>query len=117
MKVLKQLVIILFLSVAGELLHNLIPLPIPSSIYGLVAFLALLITKTIKLDRVEEISTFLISIMPIFFIVPLISVVHDFHTFKNELIPILIIISGTTVLNISVTAKLSDYLISKEKQK
>ncbi|MDY5554208.1 MAG: CidA/LrgA family protein [Blautia sp.] len=38
----KQLLIILLISAAGEGLHKVVPLPIPASIYGLVIlFLAL----------------------------------------------------------------------------
>ena len=42
MKLLKQFLIILFVSFLGEILNYLIPLPIPASIYGiLIMFLAL----------------------------------------------------------------------------
>lgn len=39
MKYVKQFGIILFLSFIGELLHTLIPLPIPASIYGILILL------------------------------------------------------------------------------
>ena len=42
MKYIKQLTIILLIAFAGELLHALLPLMIPASIYGLILMLALL---------------------------------------------------------------------------
>ena len=44
MKFLKQFSIILFISFLGEILHTLIPLPVPASVYGLVLMLAALVT-------------------------------------------------------------------------
>ena len=64
MKYFKQFGIILTVSFLGELLHALIPLPVPASIYGLVLMLAALITGLIPLDRVREAGSFLIEIMP-----------------------------------------------------
>ena len=46
MKFLKQFSIILFISFLGEILHTLIPLPVPASVYGLVLMLAALVTGT-----------------------------------------------------------------------
>ena len=43
MKYLRQFAIILFISLLGELLRILIPLPIPASVYGLVLMLVRLL--------------------------------------------------------------------------
>ena len=68
MKYLKQFGIILFVSLLGELLRMLIPLPIPASVYGLVLMLILLMIGIIKLQQIKEVSAFLIEIMPVMFI-------------------------------------------------
>ena len=39
MKLLRQFLIILLLSLVGEGLHALLPLPVPASVYGLVLML------------------------------------------------------------------------------
>lgn len=44
MKYLKQFLIILLISFAGELLKYVLPLPIPASIYGMVILLVGLLT-------------------------------------------------------------------------
>ena len=68
MKYLRQLLIILIFSFAGEILHYLIPIQIPASIYGLVLLFIALMTGLIQLPQVEETAKFLIEIMPMMFI-------------------------------------------------
>ena len=63
MKYLRQFAIILFISLLGELLRVLIPLPIPASVYGLVLMLLALITGVLKVHQVKEASSFLMRIM------------------------------------------------------
>ena len=60
MKLLYQFGVIMFVTFLGELLHSLIPLPIPASIYGLLLMLAGLMTKVIKLEQVKIAADFLI---------------------------------------------------------
>ena len=48
MELLWQFLVILLISLMGELLHFLIPLPIPASIYGLVLMLVALCTNLVK---------------------------------------------------------------------
>lgn len=68
MKYLKQFMVILAFSFLGEVLHQVLPLPIPASVYGLVFMLAALMTGVLKLHQVKEASAFLIEIMPVMFI-------------------------------------------------
>ena len=49
MKFIRQFLIIILISFAGELLHAILPLPVPASIYGLLILLAGLQTKVIPL--------------------------------------------------------------------
>ena len=53
-KLLRQFLVIMAVSFVGEILHAVLPLPIPASIYGLVLMLALLMTGALKLDTVED---------------------------------------------------------------
>ena len=53
MKYVRQFLIILVVSFAGELLNFLLPLPVPASIYGLVIMLLCLMTGLIPLDAVS----------------------------------------------------------------
>ena len=60
MKYLKQFSIILFISFLGEMLHALIPFPIPASVYGLVILLTALCTGIMKVGQVRETALFLV---------------------------------------------------------
>ena len=54
MKFVRQFMIILTISFVGELLHALLPLPVPASIYGLVLMLIGLQTGILPLSAVNE---------------------------------------------------------------
>lgn len=68
MKYIKQFSIILLISFVGEILHDIIPLPIPSSIYGIIILFAALEFKILHVGAIKETSVFLIEIMPVMFI-------------------------------------------------
>ena len=68
MKYVKQFLIIIGISLAGEILKYILPLPIPASIYGMAILFIALLTGIIKLKDVRETGKFLIEIMPLMFI-------------------------------------------------
>ena len=68
MKYIRQLLIILGISFAGEVLKYILPLPIPVGIYGMAILFIGLMTGLIKLEAVRETGKFLIEIMPLMFI-------------------------------------------------
>ena len=63
MKYLRQLLMILIFSFIGEVLHAVIPIQMPASIYGLVLLFIALMTGLVKLPQVHEAARFLIEIM------------------------------------------------------
>ena len=52
----------------GEVLHGLLPLPVPASIYGLALLLIALKAGLVKLEQVAETSKFLIAVFPLLFV-------------------------------------------------
>ena len=56
MKYLKQLLIIISVSLMGELLHEVVPLPIPASIYGIAGMFILLYSGLSVIGEVAEAS-------------------------------------------------------------
>ena len=111
MKYLKQFLIILLVSCIGEVLHTLIPLPIPASIYGLVLMLLLLISKILPLDAVKETAEFLIQIMPVMFIPAAVGLIVYWEQLKPIIIPVIAITVISTVLVILSTGKTSDLVL------
>ena len=75
MKHFSEISLIATVSFIGELLHYLIPLPVPSSIYGLLLMLLLLVTHIVKLDHVKTTADWLIGLMPVMFVGPTVGLI------------------------------------------
>ena len=116
MKFLKQFSIILFISFLGEILHTLIPLPVPASVYGLVLMLAALVTGILKLGQVRETAAFLIEIMPVMFIPAGVGLMESWSSLQSVWLPVILITILTTVLVMAVTGKVTQAMIGKEKK-
>ena len=117
MKLLRQFLVIMAVSFIGEILHAVLPLPMPASIYGLVLMLALLMTGALKLDAVEDAGKFMIEIMPVMFIPAGVGLLNAWGVLKPVWIPISVITVVTTVLVMAVTAKVTQTVIHNSKKK
>ena len=115
MKYMRQFGIIMLVTCIGEILKYLIPLAIPSSIYGLCLMMVLLVTGIVKVDDVKESGTFLIEIMPLMFIASGGIVVY-WKQLKTMLIPLIIITFVSTVLVMAVSGKVTQYAIKRRKK-
>ena len=113
MKYLKQFLIILVISYAGELLKYV--LPIPASIYGMVILLVGLLTGWIALDAVKDVGKFLIEIMPVMFIPAGVGLMSSWGILKPLILPVSIITVVTIVTVMAATGKVSQWVIRKGK--
>ena len=116
-KFIRQFLIIILISFAGELLHAILPLPVPASIYGLLILLAGLQTKVIPLKAVDEAGGFLIEIMPMLFIPAGVGLMVSWGALKPVIIPISIIIVVTTILVMAVSGRIAQFILKKEDKK
>ena len=112
MKYLRQLLIILGITVVGEVLNYVLPLLIPASIYGLALMLILLCTGVLKVSSVKETSQFLLDVMPLMFIPAAAGVVREWGVIKPILIPTVIMITLVTVIVMVVTGLVTQRLIN-----
>ena len=122
MKFIRQFLIIILISFAGELLHAILPLPVPASIYGffffgLLILLAGLQTKVIPLKAVDEAGGFLIEIMPMLFIPAGVGLMVSWGDLKPVLVPIMVTIVVTTVLVMGVSGRTAQFVLKKEEKK
>ena len=117
MKYIYQLIIILFVTFIGELLHYFIPAPIPASIYGLILMLILLCTKVIKLEQIEKTSDFLIEIMPLMFIPGGVGLVTAWADLKTIIVPVTMITVVSTVVVMAATGKATEFVMWIDKRK
>lgn len=106
-----QLAIIFGVSFAGELLNAILPLPVPASVYGLVIMFLLLCTKIVKLEQVETVAEFLMSIMPLFFIEPTVGIMNSYGLVKGKILPLFIACFLSFVVVMVVTGLISQAII------
>lgn len=111
MKYIKQLAVILFISLIAELMEYLIPLPIAASVYGLVLMLGGLITHIIPLHKVEGAADFLVENMTIMFIPPTVGIIACVEELKQMAIPLLVISLLTTIIIMAVTGKVTQFIL------
>ena len=116
MKYVKQFGIILLVSLVGELLNFLLPLPVPASIYGLVLMFLCLVTGRIKLDDVHDTACFLIEIMPIMFIPPAVGLMASWDVIRANLLAYIVIAVVTTVVVMSVSGLVTQAVLKKGKK-
>ncbi|MCR4960425.1 MAG: CidA/LrgA family protein [Lachnospiraceae bacterium] len=111
MKYLKQLAIILTVSVVAEVMSYFIPLSVPASVYGLVLMVILLLLKIVKLDQVEDTADFMLSIMPFFFVAPTVSLMTSFDAIKGNVIVLVLMCLVSSIVVIIVTGLVAQAII------
>ena len=117
MKYLKQFLIILVISLAGEILKALLPLPVPASIYGMVLLFAGLVSGIIKLDAVKETGKFLIEIMPVMFIPAGVGLMSSWGVLKPMFVPVSVVTVVVLVAVMAVTGNISQAIIRYKRRK
>ena len=117
MKHIRQFGIILCISLAGEVIRLFIPLPVPASIYGLILMLLGLKTGVIPLEAVEDVSDFLLEIMPMLFIPAAVGLLDSWGSLRPILIPFLVITLFSTVIVMIMTGKVTQFFIETDKKK
>ncbi len=107
----KQFGIILLFSLIGELLHFIIPLPIPASIYGIILLFSALMLGIIKLDHVEQTGSFLIEIMPLMFIPAAVGIMESLSLVKASLWEYIAITAVSTIIVMAVSGFITQLVI------
>ena len=113
MKYVRQFLIILVVSFAGELLNFLLPLPVPASIYGLVIMILCLMTGLIPLDAVSETGRFMVEIMPLMFVPAAVGFLESWGVLKPVWLPVLVITVISTVVVTVVSGGVTQLVIQK----
>lgn len=117
MKYLKQFMIILLFSLLGETLKYVLPLPIPSSIYGMILLFVSLMTGIIKLDQVENVGKLLIEIMPIMFIPAGVKIMASWSVLEPMIVPVSIITVVVLIVVMIATGRVSQAIIRLDSKK
>ena len=120
MKYIIQFEIILAISLVGELLNRLIPLPIPASIYGMAILFTALCTGLIKLSAVKETGKFLIYIMPMMFIPAAVGLIETWEAMQDFIVAIIVISIVSTILVMAAAGHMTQIILKfkgKEEKK
>lgn len=117
MKYIKQFILILAISFAGELLKYLLPLPVPASIYGMVLMFLALLTGVIKLEYVRETGKFLIEIMPLMFIPAGVGLMSSWSTLKPLLLPVAVITVVTIITVMVASGHTAQFILKREEKR
>ena len=113
MKYLRQLLIILIFSFIGEVLHSLIPIQVPASIYGLVLLFIALLTGIIQLPQVKEAAKYLIEIMPLMFIPAAVGLLEAWNIIQSVWLQYLAVTAVSTVFVMAVTGRVAQMIAQK----
>lgn len=111
-----QLTTIVAISLLGELLNKVIPLPIPASIYGMIILFTALCTGIIKLSAVKECGKFLISIMPLLFVPAAVGLVESWAIMQDFLLATIVIVIISTILVTAFAGHATEFIINHSKK-
>lgn len=101
----------------GEVLHAVLPLPIPASIYGLLALLAALRFGLVRLEQVREVGAFLTGIFPLLFVPAAAGVMELWTEMGEMLLPIVIAIVPITALVLAAAGRTTQALVKRGEAK
>ena len=114
MRFIKQLLIILGVTFAGEALHFLLPLPVPASIYGLVLMLLCLCFKVVPLRAVEETGDFLIDLMPALCVPATVGVMAAWDVLQPVLLQVALITFLSLIVVMAVSGRVTQWALRRE---
>ena len=115
MKYIKQLLIIILFSLAGEALASLIPLPVPAAIYGLILLLIALMTGCLKAKAIADTARFGIGIMPILFVAPVVNLMDCWDQIKANWLAMVLIVVISTLVTFGVSGMVTQWVINRRK--
>lgn len=111
-----QLFIIICFSFAGELLHSVLPFPIPASIYGIILLFLALELKLLKVKQIREVSTTLIISMPVMFVPPAVGLVSSWENIKDNWAEYLLITFASTFVVMAIAGWTTQMVIRWRKK-
>lgn len=114
MRYVKQIGIIMGITLAGEILNRVVPLPVPAGVYGLFIMLAALISGVVKLESVEGTGNFLMDTMTMMFIPATVGIVECMGEVKAVILPFLVIIAVSTLLVMAVTGRMAQWVMGRD---
>lgn len=101
---------------AGEVLHAVLPLPVPASVYGLMLLLLALCFGIVRPEQVRETGLFLTGIFPLLFVPAAAGVMELWAELGVMLLPAVIAIVPVTVLVFAAAGRTTQALIHRKEK-
>lgn len=117
MKYISQFLRIAAITLLGEFLQRLIPLPVPASVYGIALLFAALCTGILRLEQVKDVGGFLTSILPVLFVSPAVGILENWGLIQNAVIPMFLLILLSTVTTFAIAGRVTQSLTKKEEER
>lgn len=103
--------IIIIISFIGEILKEILPFPVPASIYGMVVMFISLMAGIIDIKDVSGAGDFLIEIMPVMFIPAGAGLLDYWGILKPVLLPVAVITVVSTVVVMVVSGRVTQSVV------
>ena len=116
MQYLSQLLIIILFSFLGEVCHQLIPVQIPASIYGMVLMFLALALKIVPVKAVKDAGSFLTGILPLLFVAPIVGLLDYWEVIRTAALPIALIVLVSTLVVFAVAGWVTQLLVRARKE-
>lgn len=117
MKYIPQLTYILIVTFLGELLHKLIPLPVPAAIYGILLLLICLFTGILKEEKVADAADLLISSFPILFVAPIAKLLLYWGLISHKIFAICVIMVISSIIVFAVSGLVTKWCQKKKEDR
>ena len=112
MKYVKEVLLIMAFTFIGEILHAVLPFPVPAGVYGLLLLLLALMSGRVKLADVETSGNFLLDTMTMMFIPAGVAIMDSFSVLQPVIVPYLAVILVSTILVLSLTGLCAQKVLS-----
>lgn len=96
MKILRELFWIFLFSFVGEFIADVLPLPVPGSVLGMLMLFGTLQMEWIKMEDVEETGNWFVNNMALFFVPAGVALMTNFSVFRSIWWQVLLIVLLST---------------------
>lgn len=117
MNYLKEIMWIAAFTFIGEVLNNILPLPVPAGVYGMLLLLFALMSGIVKLPDVEGAGNFLLDMMTMMFLPAAVGIMSVTDILQPVLVPYVVIVVVSTVLVMAVTGLTATAILKRTESK
>lgn len=98
-----QVGVLMLTMLVGTVLKELIPVPVPATIYGMILLFILLKAKVIKVHDIEPISSRLLAVLAFLFVPAGVGMINEFNSLKGHIVVVFLAIFLSNFITLFVT--------------